>query len=77
MALAWSQGSVRKERFEIAISQDGKTFKTVFKGMSSGETTDLEPVTWSREKVRSIRVTMRGNTRNNWNVITGIELLKR
>ncbi len=65
--IAWYQGDRRKERFEIAVSDDAVDWKVIFDGSSSGTTSGPEPCKVSPFAARYVRVTGHGNTANAWN----------
>jgi hypothetical protein len=64
--IAWYNGNTRQYHFVIAISTDGSTFTSVFNGDSSGTTVSPEKYTISNINARYVRVTVNGNTQNNW-----------
>lgn len=70
LKLAWHNGSSRKSRFEIQVSNDGRTFTTVFSGASSGTTTAAETYDFTDVPARYVRVLGHGNTSNLWNSVT-------
>jgi hypothetical protein len=73
VGIAWHSGTQRKSNFEIAVSNDGSTYSTVFTGQSSGTSTAMETyaVTGSG---RYVRVTVNGNTVNDWASITELRV---
>jgi len=64
--IAWYSGNTRQYHFVIATSTDGNTFTNVFNGDSSGTTVSSEKYTISDINARYVRVTVNGNTQNNW-----------
>jgi hypothetical protein len=64
--IAWYNGNTRQYHFVIATSTDGNTFTNVFNGDSSGTTVSSEKYTISDINARYVRVTVNGNTQNNW-----------
>ena len=71
--IAWYNGNVRQNNFVISISNDGSTFTDIFTGKSSGTT--LSPESYnlpSNTFGRFVRITVNGNTQNNWASITEI-----
>ncbi|HYO60020.1 discoidin domain-containing protein [Archangium sp.] len=72
--IAWYQGNERISNFTISVSQDGVTFMTVFTGASSGLSTSLEPYSFAPATVQYVRITVNGNTLNNWASISEVSL---
>ena len=64
--IAWFSGNQRKYHFVIATSTDGTTFTNKFSGDSSGTTLNSEKYTFSSTNARYVRVTVNGNTQNNY-----------
>jgi hypothetical protein len=64
--IAWYNGNTRQYHFVIATSTDGSTFTNVFNGDSSGTTVSSEKYTISNINARYVRVTVNGNSQNNW-----------
>ena len=73
--IAWHAGNQRRQRFEIAGSDDGKEWKTIFDGSSSGTASGAEPCEIVPFKARYVRLTGRGNTANRWNSMGELLLL--
>jgi hypothetical protein len=72
--IAWYSGNQRTSNFIITVSTDGSSFSTVFTGTSSGTTLNSEKYTFSSTDARYIRVTVNGNSQNNWASITEIDI---
>jgi len=73
--IAWYRGNLRVNNFVISVSNDGTTFRNVFTGKSSGKT--LSPETYvlpGSTTGRYVRVTVNGNTENNWASITELSV---
>ena len=64
--IAWYNGNQRKYHFVIATSTDGTTFTNKFSGDSSGTTLNSEKYTFASTNARYVRVTVNGNTQNNY-----------
>ena len=64
--IAWYNGNLRQYHFVIATSTDGSTFANVFNSDSSGTTVSSEKYTISNINAKYVRVTVNGNTENNW-----------
>lgn len=73
-AIAWYRGDVRRNRFRISVSEDGRNFRQVYAGESSGSTTSPEPQTFTSRAGRYVRVTVDGNTANDWASILEIQV---
>ena len=72
--IAWYSGNQRTSNFVIATSTDGSSFSTVFSGTSSGTTLNSEKYTFSSTDARYVRVTVNGNSQNNWASITELDV---
>ncbi|ETX08814.1 MAG: hypothetical protein ETSY2_03175 [Candidatus Entotheonella gemina] len=57
VAIAWFKGDTRKASFTLDVSVDGKDWKEVFSGDSSGKTQDFESYTFSDITARYVRFT--------------------
>jgi hypothetical protein len=66
----WYRGNLRQNNFVISASTDGSTFRTVFVGKSSGKTLSAERYDFPQIVPRYIRITVNGNTENNYASIT-------
>ncbi len=72
--IAWYNGNARQYHFVIATSTDGTTFTNKFSGDSSGTTLNSEKYTIPSTDARYVRVTVNGNTANNWASITELDV---
>ena len=72
--IAWLLGNERRYNFDIATSTDGTTFTTKFTGTSSGTTLNSERYFFSSTNARYVKVTVNGNTVNNYAHITELDL---
>ena len=72
--IAWYSGNTRQYHFVIATSTDGSTFTDVYNGDSSGTTLSSEKYTISNINARYVRVTVNGNTQNNWASIYDLKI---
>lgn len=72
--IAWYSGNQRTSSFVISTSTDGSSFSTVFSGTSSGTTLNSEKYTFSSTDARYVRVTVNGNSQNNWASITELDV---
>ncbi|MDW0277441.1 MAG: discoidin domain-containing protein, partial [Nitrososphaeraceae archaeon] len=70
--IAWYKGSERQNNFVISTSQDGKSFKNVLSTASSGKSTSYEKYVFSDNLARYIKITVNGNTQNNYASIAEI-----
>ncbi|TSC31705.1 heparin lyase I family protein [Corallococcus sp. Z5C101001] len=66
MSVAWHQGNTRVNTFTISVSPDGITYTPVYSGKSKGTTTAAETYTFTSVNARRVRVTVQGNTVNDW-----------
>jgi hypothetical protein len=72
--IAWWKGNERRYSFAIATSTDGTTFTTKFTGISSGTTLNSEKYIFSSTNARFVKVTVNGNTVNNYAHITELDV---
>ncbi|MDQ6863080.1 MAG: discoidin domain-containing protein [Thermoproteota archaeon] len=75
VVIAWYNGNIRQNNFVISVSSDGTSFTNVFTGKSSGTT--LSPETYilpGGTTGRYVRITVNGNTQNNWASITELSV---
>jgi len=71
--IAWFNGDKRRTRFKVSVSVDGRQWRDVFEGQSSGKSTELESHAFAKpEAVRHLKITCYGNTSNLWNSITEV-----
>src|SRR5690242_946253 len=69
--ISWYRGNLRNNNFAISVSTDGTIFTQVFRGKSSGTTLFAEKYNLpTGVEARYVRVTVNGNTENNWASIT-------
>ena len=67
VTMAFYMGSVRVSYYTIQVSVDGKNWKDVYSGESSGISEDYESYYIGEQKARYIRVKGYGNSSNSWN----------
>jgi F5/8 type C domain len=72
--IIWYRGNLRQNNFVISASTDGSTFRTVYIGKSSGKTLSAERYDFPEIVPRYIRITVDGNTENNYTSITEINV---
>jgi hypothetical protein len=68
--IAWYKGNERQNNFIISTSKDGSTFTKALEKKSSGTTLNLEKYVLSNQNARYIKITVNGNTQNNYASIT-------
>lgn len=74
--ISWYAGDRRRERFEIAVSDDDRRWTVIFDGESSGTAAGPEPCDVQPFTARYVRITGHGNTANRWNSMQEIFFLK-
>ncbi len=74
LEVSWYRGTERISNFVIAVSNDGKSFTDVFSGTSSGNTNGFERYEFPDRTARYVKITVNGNTLNNWASILEISL---
>jgi len=72
--IAWWKGNERQYHFVIATSTDGTTFTTKLTSSSSGTTLNSEKYIIGSTNARYVRVTVNGNTANNYAHITELDV---
>jgi hypothetical protein len=70
--IAWYKGNERQNKFVISTSIDGKSFKNVLSTVSSGKTLSFENYVFSDKLARYIKITVNGNTQNDYASIAEI-----
>jgi F5/8 type C domain len=68
--IAWYKGNERQSSFIISTSKDGTTFTKALEKKSSGTTLNLEKYVLSNPSARYIKITVNGNTQNDYASIT-------
>jgi hypothetical protein len=68
--IAWYKGDVRQNNFVISTSKDGSIYTIVLGSKSSGTTLNLEKYELPVTNARYVKVTVNGNTQNDWASIT-------
>jgi hypothetical protein len=72
--IAWYKGNERAYNFVISTSTDGTTFTTKLTSTSSGTTLNSEKYTIPATDARYVRITVNGNTANNWASMTELDV---
>ncbi|MBR5505743.1 MAG: discoidin domain-containing protein [Clostridia bacterium] len=72
MHVAWFNGDIRCDIFDIQTSVDAKEWTTVYSGQSSGLTLDMQLFELEPTEARYVRYAGKGNTSNEYNSITEI-----
>lgn len=75
--VAWYLGNQRQNNFVISISGDGTNFNNIFTGKSSGTTLSPEKYDIPDVNARYVKITVNGNTQNNYASITEIDVYAR
>ena len=73
MDILWYRGNERINTFEISTSQDGNAFTKIFSG-SSTDTIAPEKYTFSETEARYVKITVTGNTQNDWASISEVDI---
>ncbi|MDP9306242.1 MAG: discoidin domain-containing protein, partial [Thermoproteota archaeon] len=74
VGINWHRGNERVNTFVIAISSDGKTYTNVFSGKSDGLSLTEQNYNFQPHAGRFIKVTVTGNTQNNWVSIAELKI---
>ena len=72
--IAWYKGNERQNNFVISTSNDGNTFTSQSQMKSRGSTLDFEKYTLSNTNARYVKITVNGNTQNDYASITEIKV---
>ena len=72
VSIAWYNGANRVNDFVVATSEDGTTFANVYSGKSSGMSTQFEGYDTNDKTAKHVKITVTGNSQNNWASITEI-----
>jgi predicted phosphodiesterase len=72
LEIAWYKGNERQNNFVVSTSQDGKSYKTVLSTVSSGKSILYEKYVFSDNLARYIKITINGNSQNNYASISEI-----
>jgi hypothetical protein len=66
VAIAWHAGNQRSSNFTLSTSPDGYAYTPFYTGRSSGTTTAAETYAFAARSARRLRITVNGNTLNDW-----------
>jgi hypothetical protein len=72
--IAWYKGNQRQNSFTISTSKDGSTFTKALEKKSSGTTLNLENYALPNPSARYIKITVNGNTENDYASITEVNI---
>jgi hypothetical protein len=72
--IAWYSGASRTNSFDVSVSADGVAYTKVFSGKSA-LTASLQRTTFPTTAGRYVRITVYGNTVNDWASITELRVL--
>jgi len=72
--IAWYKGNERQNNFIISTSKDGSTFTKVLEKKSSGTSLNLEKYILTKPDARYIKITVNGNTQNDYASITEVNI---
>ena len=73
VTVAWFNGNLRTNQFALSLSNDGVNFSSVFSGTSL-QNLALQPYAVTPTTARYVRVTVNGNTVNDWASITELQV---
>lgn len=72
--IAFHKGDQRVADFQIQVSNTTSNWTTVFTGSSNGNTTVLQTFDFADINGRYVRIVGFGNTQNNWNSLTEVDI---
>jgi beta-galactosidase len=73
IAIAWYKGDERTYKFEMQISNDKKTWETIFNGESVQLAADLSRYEVPKSTFKHLRIKCNGNNMNSWSSIWEIQ----
>lgn len=73
IAVSWYMGKERQSQYDIQVSTNGRRWKTVYSGWSTGQD-DFDTSIIPETDVRFVRIRGYGNTINNWVSVGEIEV---
>ncbi|MGB8158613.1 MAG: discoidin domain-containing protein, partial [Nitrososphaeraceae archaeon] len=71
--ISWYRGNERQYTFDISSSQDGNIFTKIFSGINT-VTNAPEKYTFSETQARYLKITVTGNTQNDWASISEVDI---
>jgi hypothetical protein len=74
VGINWHRGNERVNSFVISVSTDGNAFTNVFSGKSDGASLTEQNYNFQSMAGRFVRVTVTGNTQNNWVSIAELKI---
>ena len=74
MDIAFYKGDKRQAYFEIQSSEDGDNWDSLFDGISSGQSKQLETIDITEAVGQYVRIIASGNTKNSWNAISEVQI---
>jgi len=74
LGISWYKGDVRKLDFLISVSSDGNDYRQIFSSRSTGDTPELELYDIPDTTAKFVRITVTGNSLNNWSSISEIKI---
>ncbi|MDR4511253.1 MAG: discoidin domain-containing protein [Nitrososphaeraceae archaeon] len=74
IGIAWYKGHLRNLDFAVSVSSDGSDYRQIFTNRSSGETSKLEVYDIPDTTAKFVRITVTGNSMNNWSSISDISI---
>src|SRR5918996_3438907 len=72
--ISWYRGNFRINTFTISASNDKVNYQTIFTGQSSGNSISLQRYDVTDTNARYVRITVIGNTENNWASISEVDI---
>lgn len=72
--IQWYKGDQRQNNFVISVSKDGSSFKDVIDSTSKGTTASFESYDLQNLKARYIKITVNGNSQNNYASIADLRV---
>ncbi len=73
IAIAWYKGDSRTYKFKMQVSNDKKSWKTIFDGKSRQSAADLSRYEVPKSTFKHLRIICNGNNENNWSSIWEVQ----
>ena len=77
VSVAFMSGDARKANIKLEVSVDGKQYTTVFEGLTSGTTSEMEAYLTGGVDARYVRLNCYGTTAGSWNSVTEAAIFQK
>lgn len=73
--IAWYLGNHRVYYFDISVSEDGDNFRSVYRGKSTGRSSQMERYSFRATRARYVKITVNGNSEDQSVAINELKIL--